>query len=136
MHVDFCEESVVYLIVACSSGITYSAQAGGVACLHPSVEGAVIAAALEPSAQRLAAAMHEVSCWHEVPWLLADVERANLVLGEMRFECFSEIVSLRLDPERLGESVEGWWWVTFELRDPLDGVTVQSRGVLCGPNCD
>lgn len=135
MRIELCEQSVVYLIAERSTGVTYRAQAAGMACAHPVIEGAVVAVAIGKSASDLADLMCELGCW-QPHWDAARVASTNQVLAELPFECFTEVCNLQLDTDRLDESVEGWWRVTFELRAPLDGDVMTARGVLCGPNCD
>lgn len=136
MRVHFCEEDRFYLVAECKSDVTYIAQAGGIACNHPEIEGAIVCSSQRDEDGDLADRMCQLGCYGE-RLKPADVARANELLSGLFWGAFSEIRNLKIDETRLAECEEGWWCVTFDVVYPLrDEPTTHHRGVVCGPNCD
>ena len=138
MRISLCEQEHLYLIAEKPTGVEYEAQVGGIMCSHPSVEGAVIAVAVDHK-EAVGGFMCEVGCYGESGWTTERIEKANEMLGGLGWDVFTEIVDLRLDTDRLSESTEGWWRVQFTVRSEYTYpkvVPVECVGVVCGPNCD
>lgn len=126
------------LIVEAQTGIAYSAQVGGVACLHPEVEGFLL-----------------------LPWWLdrfADLDTCSIGCCGSRFiEPDGDVLEgawptwpnghfhpawfIRLDRERLGEGTEAWVPVICYALDGYDpdgeGAALDGRTAwLVLENCD
>lgn len=138
MRIELVEQGIVYLIVPCKSGVVFRAQAGGILCAHPEIEGSIIAAAHD--CNDLAGDMCHLSCYGE-KMKPEHMEDARKSMQNLRWECFTGIEDMRLDPDKLDESVEGWWHVIFSLVSDRyhwqrPEQRIETRGVICGPNCD
>lgn len=131
--VEFCEEPLVYLAVRRLTGVFYSPQVCGCACLHPEVEGAIVAAGVDHGG-----AVGRLMCAAgECP----EQRHLDELVRLVRWSAFTEIHALVLDTAQ--ENYEGWWNVTGVLGDPLYQTEGRTRrapqrfsGVIFGPNCD
>ena len=142
MKVGLAEEPFAFLIEAHPTGVVYSAQTGGHCCGHPEIEGAIVSVA-DDRDNDFGQVMCDLSCGSDVDWTTKRIAQANTALGALVWCGLAHIEAVTLDPERLAESHEGWWLVTWNVREYSHDTTWQiketvtvHRGVVCGPNCD
>lgn len=133
-RVVFVPDVCFWLIAECPSGVIYQAQAGGIACLHPEIEGAVVEVFYPVPGDDLGAYYAigcNAGCGGYADWNPERIAAANMRLGTRGW---------KLDAARLDESYEGWWYL--ERIKPYPDETDElgdwqpSRVVMCGPNCD
>lgn len=129
------------LILLHETGVRYSNQTGGYACLHPEVEGAFV-----PLSDRLSTQHIELNQYFVGPkwggWCFQgiDTETAEFIDGVLQGD--RETEQLRVDRRRLDDSHEAWIYVNIlpraddEQRYPLFDGFPSGRGVLIWENSD
>lgn len=137
MHVALHSFPDLGLIVKATTGVIYSNQAGGLACLHSEVEGFFVPL-------RTCFGMRELHALREICPSDIDADegideetaaRLDWILERQGLKC------LRVDRTKLAESCEAWIHVRIsgELGDkvPLEGARAETlEAVLMWPNSD
>lgn len=148
--VNLLDMSGIGLIIPYASGVLYENQAGGYACLHPSIEGFFIPFgnnidyyAIEDKSAGEHLANEMLSYFSNPPWgghcysgLTA--EDADYLDNLFHKYEFTKAVDLKVDRTKLGSSVEAWIYVTLDSSKQdiyLKGLEVKNAVLTC-PNSD
>jgi hypothetical protein len=103
----------VFLIVKKQTGIAYSNQCGGTACLHPQQEGYLIPLGIEYE--------WNIPCINDCAYgLIINESEHNKTIDEIN-ECIKEIsgeLNISLDTSLINESHEAWVHVKAKVRNP------------------
>ncbi len=132
------------LVVPHPSGIVYSNQAGGQACLQPQVEGFLVPIAndvgLAPlygfrSPENDLLRYFKKLQWCGAPLTVRDAEEIEAIMHSLPLWA-----GLRVDRDRLSESIEAWVFVTITDcgTNPIlvDGIAYPVRAILTWTNSD
>ena len=138
------------LIILNPTGIHYTAQAGGMCCEHPEVEGFVMA--LHPDRFKHFGSTCDYGCWGGEDWSEEQRKEAATKLDSLLCHVndseFSPStyasISLRFDWDRLDQLMENWWPVIvnvdyfdiMENNDDKPPLPIDYRGIVCTGNCD
>lgn len=132
------------LIVPHPTGIIYTNQAGGHACLQPQVEGFVVPIAndvglapehrfISPENQLFKYFNKLHSCGH--PLTERDAKAIESIFHQLPIWG-----GLSVDRSRLNESVESWVYVNVSAHEqgplPVDGLSFPLEAILTWTNCD
>jgi hypothetical protein len=118
------------LIISYPTGITYTAQCGGVGCTHPVCEGFVL------SLGSFMGSFDDCSygCQHIED--LSEEEKKKLgkdINAQMLSESKNWSMSILFDFDRINQMMEGWWPVVVNGFDDWGGTL---RGFIHTGNCD
>ena len=125
------------LIVKAATGVLYSNQAGGFACLHPEVEGFFVPLRTPFGMRELNALQDLFPSGFDAEDGMDEetAERIDRLLTRQGLKC------IRVDRSKLAESWEAWVHVTvsgeLDYKVPLEGATpARLEAVLTWPNSD
>ena len=129
------------LIVRHPSGVRYTNQTGGYACLHPEIEGVYVPLADAYSEQVSRLAEHFVTRWGGHCYDGIDAETADFIEQVLRTSWVAE--NLQVDRTRLEDSHEAWIYVRVPgsadsgnpRLQPFSGF-LDAEGVLTWENSD
>lgn len=119
------------LIISFPSGVIYTNQVGGYACLHPEIEGVFFPLAVKHKKILFALESHFRGDWNHL-----QAKDADVVDKLLRSEDFGH---LKVDRSKLKESFEAWIYV--EVGDltrtfPLISGFGKTKGILTWANSD
>lgn len=125
-------EDQTALIVLKNTGVTYTAQCGGLACMHPKAEGYVIS---------LGTFMQDFdTCEYGCCYIDQDEGHQNELMEAVNAYCNNELPihrMIRFDESRKSEALEGWIPVILNGHLRYQGVTFENdRGFIHNFNCD
>ena len=119
------------LIVLFPSGVIFTNQVGGHACLHPEAEGVFVPLSVGHKKILFALQQHFNSNWHHIEEIDAQVIDKLLRSDEFEF--------ITVDKTKLEESFEAWIYVDIEEVSetfPLLNGFGKTKGVLIWQNSD
>ena len=132
--------NVPVVLIEAQTGVAYAGQVGGIACLHPSVEGFPVILELEPWAP-----LTEISCRGSCFGAELTEEVADQLEAVWPTESSASPFLVKLDRSRLSHGTEAWFPVTLHANSAYTGADwcgvgaalAGRRGFLLMPdNCD
>lgn len=136
IELDDADPQGLGLIVAATSGQTYSNQCGGYACRHPELEGVYVALGPTPASFENHF-VGESSKWKGHCYDGIDEETARFLDVELASDALGRIGCVTVDHGRLRDSEEAWVWVKIaENHHPLLRGHGGRNGVLVWENSD
>jgi hypothetical protein len=127
--IDLYEFDGLGLILKCPSGVCYTHQTAGFACLHPRIEGVFYPLPAQPGKKALfTLAQHFRGAWNHIE--KKDADFVDRILRRNRHPYLS------VDRSYLEDSFEAWIHVKLgEAPDELSGFSGR-KAVLIWPNSD
>lgn len=129
--VDLLDFDGLGLIISFPSGVIYTNQVGGYACLHPEVEGVFVPLPVGHKKILFALQTHFSGNWHHL-----EEKDADVIDKLLRSDDFGYI---KVDRNRLSDSFESWIYVEIdEIKEtfPLIGGFEKPSGILTWANSD
>lgn len=118
------------LIIAFPTGVTYTAQCGGIGCYHPTCEGFVLSlGSFMQNFDDCSYGCHHIQdlSEEEKKKLAKDIDHAILK------ESGNWSMKILFDYDRINQLMEGWWPVVINGLDDWGGTL---RGFIHTGNCD
>jgi hypothetical protein len=119
------------LIILFPSGVIYTNQVGGYACLHPEIEGIFLPLSIGHKKVLFALQQHFNGSWNHIEKSDAEIVDKLLHNDEFRF--------IKVDRTKLEESFEAWIYVEIEKLSetlPLLKGFGKAKGILTWQNSD
>lgn len=130
--IDLYEHEGLGLIIACPSGVNYTNQVAGYACLHPELEGVYVplpASVCEKLDSHFTGPKWSGHCYEAIDEETADFVDAILAELDLGF-------CLCVDRDRFAESWEAWIQVKISMNSVLWLGLDEGTGVLTWENSD
>lgn len=136
------EHTGIGIILFCPSGVRYSNQTGGYACLHPEAEGVYLPLGDGSSPVATDLNGHFETVWAGHCYDGIDGETADLI--DQLLASTPEMDRFRVERDRLADSHEAWIYVRLPaangvenpLFDVVSGFPAGTLGVLTWENSD
>lgn len=135
------------LVILCSSGVFYSNQSGGTACLHPSIEGIYVPIAndIDANGTRMGPApkleTYFIGPPHRGSGAFRGIDKDDANEIDAILSQYADISGVKVDRERLKSSHEAWVYVTVShqvVEELVQGLPEQGQygAILTWPNSD